>query len=739
MKKDKSLKILIFAVVLLIPIIYSFFYLKSYWDPYADLTGLKIAVVNLDEGQNGKNQGDEFLTELKNSGTFDICDTTLIEANEGMKDGKYYALITIPSDFTSCLNSASSKEKQISTITYSPNQASNYLSSQIINSGIKTIETNLRASINSEIAGTLADKLKEVPDSLLKISDGAKTILDGSKSLNSGLKQISDGTDKLSENYSKFNDGVSSAYDGAKKIEDGLTTVGNGVDTLSNGSESLNNAISLINNGIADLSSQSTDGITKLSNGISTITSGASNLNKSVASYVDNVDTLAQKSSSYVQDTASVMNDVNSYISDVTSTTSDAYELLLKLSNADATDEAKMQELIIQAKNIIAKKDVENLTTKANDIISKEAYLSASKEIVYRSTKIQEAGPLVKEGSQKLDKGVQNFAESASSLTSLTTGITTIKNAMTKVGNGASSLNSGVSSLKEGIATLQNGTNSLTGGLYTLNSSSSVIKDAISTLDTGASSAYDGSTKLVNGLEEFNSEIENGLNDTNEQLEALEGIEEFAKNPVEFKTQAYGTVDSYGVAFTPLFLCIGLWVGALMAYVVLFYDQKHRFGIFDSANSNKFMQNISYILIGVAQGIIVGFLLKVGLGFKVENLFLYYFASILIGITFMSIIQFLIKNFGDVGKFLALVVLVLQLAASGGTFPIETINKGFQLVTPYLPMTYSIKLLREILVPTATNFKTNYILILTGITVFCVAVTYIVDVIKSKKQKSEVK
>ena len=231
-----------------------------------------------------------------------------------------------------------------------------------------------------------------------------------------------------------------------------------------------------------------------------------------------------------------------------------------------------------------------------------------------------------------------------------------------------------------------------------------------------------------------NSLIYNGTVD--KFAEALDGIEEFAKNPVEFKTQAYGTVDSYGVAFTPLFLCIGLWVGALMAYVVLFYDQKHRFGIFDSKNSNNFMQNLAYILIGVAQGVIVGFLLKVGLGFKVDNLLLYYFASILIGITFMSIIQFFIKNFGDVGKFLALVVLVLQLAASGGTFPIETINKGFQLVTPYLPMTYSIKLLREILVPTATNFKGNYILILTEITVFCLVVTYIVDVIKAKKQKA---
>ena len=127
MKKEKILKIVILAVVLLIPIIYSFFYLKSYWNPYGDLTGLKIAVVNLDDGENNENQGAEFLKSLQDDGTFDICPVSLDEANEGMQNGDYYATITIPSNFTKCLNSASTTDKQISTITYSPNQASNYL------------------------------------------------------------------------------------------------------------------------------------------------------------------------------------------------------------------------------------------------------------------------------------------------------------------------------------------------------------------------------------------------------------------------------------------------------------------------------------------------------------------------------------------------------------------------------------------------------------------------------------
>ena len=82
MKKDKIMKVVIFVVVLLIPIIYSFFYLKSYWNPYGDLTQMKIAVVNLDEGKDNENQGKEFVNELKNDGTFDICEVNLDNANE---------------------------------------------------------------------------------------------------------------------------------------------------------------------------------------------------------------------------------------------------------------------------------------------------------------------------------------------------------------------------------------------------------------------------------------------------------------------------------------------------------------------------------------------------------------------------------------------------------------------------------------------------------------------------------
>ena len=93
LKNSNAFKAIIFIVVMLIPLIYSFFYLKSYWNPYGNLSDMQIAVVNLDKGKDDKNQGNEFVQSLKDSDTFKICEVGKDEAQEGMKKGKYYATI----------------------------------------------------------------------------------------------------------------------------------------------------------------------------------------------------------------------------------------------------------------------------------------------------------------------------------------------------------------------------------------------------------------------------------------------------------------------------------------------------------------------------------------------------------------------------------------------------------------------------------------------------------------------
>lgn len=738
MKKNNILKIIIIVVVLLIPIIYSFFYLKSYWDPYKDLSGINLAIVNLDEGKGKENEGKELLSELEKDDTFSISAVTLDEANIGIQNGSYYATIIIPSNFTECLNSASSTNKQISTITYSPNQASNYLASQIINSAVKEIEINLRAKIDSKIAENLADNLKQVPDELNKISDGSNQILTGSKSLGSGISKLNSGTTKLKENYTAFNNGIMSASNGSNLLKNGLSKANSGIYSLKSGSTSLSNAISQINNGANELSQKSIVGIEQLQKGIKQINKGTTTLNSNIISYTDGVTNIANGTINYIQGTDTLTKKVNTYIDSVDKTNQNINALLKAVSKLDNSSDPTSKALAKQAQAIINSNVIDSITNGGENIKKGQDKLTSSnKTLTTGAKKIIDSGNKLKQGSKTLSSGSNTLEKNTDSLTGITTGIKTLESSLNKLQVGSTSLQSGINVLDSGFNDLQSGSSNLSDGLYVLTNSSSQIKSALNTLNNGTMSAVTGSNHLISGIEKFNSEINNGITDTNKDLKKLNNIEDYAQEPVKFETKAYGKVDSYGIAFTPLFLCIGLWVGALMCYVVLYYDQNHRFGMLDSTYKNKFLQNLLYICLGAFQGIVIGFLLKFGLHLEIQNTHLYYGCCILISISFMCIIQFLIRNFGDVGKLIALIILVLQLAASGGTFPVETIDKGFQAFTPFLPMTYSIKLLKEVLVPTATNFRPQYILILIGITLGTLLITYIVDIIRYKKNISQ--
>lgn len=139
--------------------------------------------------------------------------------------------------------------------------------------------------------------------------------------------------------------------------------------------------------------------------------------------------------------------------------------------------------------------------------------------------------------------------------------------------------------------------------------------------------------------------------------------------------------------------------------------------------------------IATLQGIVLGFILKAGLGFTVTSLGLYYVTCILVSMVFTSIILFLIENFGDVGKFLCILLLVLQLAASGGTFPIETVPKFFQSIYPYMPMNYTIRLIKESLIKTDSGMIMPNILILLGILVVFIGVTILLEYLKIANRK----
>lgn len=718
MQNKKFFKIIVFIVVLCIPIIYSFFYLKSYWDPYGNLKDMKIAIVNLDKGVDDTNQGKELVKELKDKDVMNFCEVSQDDALKGLQNNDYYATITIPSNFTECLNSAKEENKKVATITYSPNQQSNYLASQIINKVVTATEMQLQSKVSKEVVSTLSSTLSDVPNSLQDISNSATEIYNGTSSLNSGLKDLNNGIDQLNNKYEEFNTGIESAYKGSSNLNNGISQVNSGMNSLSAGASTLDDAISKIDSGVDSLTKNGGDKISQLTQGIETLNNGASKLDAGVNSYTTNTDTLATNIQSYVAGVQAIDENQNKILQSIIN-----YN---KVVNGSTVVDPTLKALADNAQSVLNIQTQKKITQSGTAISNGALELSKQSETL-------------RAGSKLVSKGTNTLKSNTSELSGLMNKIGTLKSALSSVKTGTQTLKTGVNTLKEGGTQVQNGSKSLEEGLQTLSSSSKTVSQALNTLDEGSKSAVEGSSELLNGVNTFKTEINKGLEDSKAELTKLNGLNDFVEEPVVIEEQPYGEVNSYGVAFTPLFLSIGLWVGALMCYVVLYYDQRHRFGKLDYNEKNKILQNLMYIGIGLADGIITGLLLKLGLGFEVANLGIYCLECAVVGAVFMTIIQFLIRNLGDIGKFLALIILVLQLAAAGGTFPVETIDKGFRFLNPLLPMTYSIKVFKECLIQTDTHFILSNTVVLIIIALVLGLITLGIEIIKKKKDKNDIK
>ena len=729
MNKKKIMKYIVLAVVLLIPIMYSFFYLKAYWDPYGNLQDVKIAMVNLDE-EKEDNQGQKLVDRMIENGTFKICEVSEEEAQEGLVNGEYYATITIPKTFTKDLNSASEENKQVSTITYSPNQKTNFLASQIINSAIKTMELNLHSQVAKTVTENLDEKLNDVPQSLETISDGAGEIKSGANQLDSGAQELESGTQSLDAGMDTANQGAIALSQGATTLDQGANQLYTGASTAAAGANQIQQYLLALVTGIQKIE----EGYVPLDSGIKEVVGNLNALKtkvNSLSSQTSQLPTLKQQTDAAIStiDTKNneILTNYNTYFASYLQGTSLANVTDAQIQSVatamttkyDATVGSTYAALLKTFRNTY----VGNLNTKK--------LLQANSESLKLTISLLQSEDLNKLLSTET---TTKLAKLEAGSTQMTQTLKDLEQKVTQIYGGSKELSNGITSLKKGSRDLASGTNSLSTGAQTLAQGTQELKNGSSKLLTGVNTLKTGTESLNSGVTIFKDEIDNGLVTTKAELTKLNGLEKFAENPVDIQEEAYGEISQYGLSFTPLFLSIGLWVGALMAYVVLYYDQDRRYKLLGRYADNKFLQIALYFGIAIIQGIVTGFLLKLGLGLTPTSTALYYFTCIFISITFMSIIQFLIMNFGDIGKFLALVELVLQLAAAGGTFPIQTVDKAFQCLNPILPMTYAIKLVKEAVVMQDAGFALKNIGILTLYTVIPLLITLGVQWFKKQKQ-----
>ncbi len=723
------IRIVVIAAVIVLPLLYSYFYLGAFWDPYSRLDSLPVAVVNMDAGAviNGedRNVGKEMCEELSGAADLKFVFTDEAAARKGTEGDDYYAMLLIPEDFSVDIASASSPDKHTASITFSANEKRNYLASQILSRAVLEVEESVRDKVNSEIVEKLANTIQEVPDQMITLQDGLAQLKEGSNQLSTGTNDLAEGTRTFSDSFKEYQIGITQIKEGSGQLtagtkdlaegtltfsdkmveyQKGVNSLTEGAGTLSTGASSLDSGITKLLDGAKQLTS-STEDIGQLTTGAQSLASGAKELNTGITQYTAGVDSL---------------------ITSVNSTSTFLAQYVTKVNPGI------MKDPVFAA-------FIQKLSDPANE--QSIAALQAA------SSQLKTASAQIAAGTEQLSQGSLTLPQLKEAIASLSTGLIQAKEGSAKLAEGAKALSDGIGSVNaasaqlsaaasdiaDGATAVNNGAVKLGSGVGTVSDATAQLSNATAAIAAGATAADDGASKLNEGIQTAKSGVDTAITDTNDQLDALDGIAEFAEAPVTIETKAITAVPNYGTAFAPYFMSLSLWVGALIMFVGIYLDTEGKFKILTAASEHKLARSFIYLLIGFAQAIALAWILQNTLGLKVANPIMYYASCCLVSMVFISIVQFLMVHLKDLGKFLSLLFLILQLTSCGGTFPMETVPKFFNVLYPYMPMTYSVGLFKETISGSMGSAAVKNILVLASILVCFMALTIVFSGIKAKR------
>lgn len=753
MKKRIKIAALIVGVIV-IPLLYSYFYLDAFWDPYNRLSETPVAVVSEDKGAvvNGtyRNLGDEAADALVKDGTMKFVRASESEAESGTRGEKYYAVITFPADFSKDVASASTAEKKTAQIEYGANKKRNYIASQVMKTVVANVEETARGNVDQEITAALAGQLKAVPAKLRELDDGLAQIQSGAAALSSGASRAAAGQKTLSSGIGTLNAGLSSLRTGGGSLSAGLGTLSSGLAQASSGADTLSQTaaqkLPLLQSGAAQVASGAKALLAQFSPGGDaknpTVYDGVSGVSKGAQALLAQFSPSGDAKNPTVYDGVSgVASGAQSYSSAVNNT---LYTMITASPQASAAELAAFEQQLPQAEAAYAAAADPAVKAQAGEQVSMLANLvtlysaalspGVKSEAQFEAALAQEAasdstkqtvvsggaaltqgaqqvlaqfgeagafrlgmeqlaagsqqvdaqfeqGGAFRRGAQQLAAGSQQVSAGTQQLGALTQGAQQLAAALSKLSRGASQAFTGARQLAGGTASAQSGAASLQSG-------SDQLAQANASLASGAS-------KLANGAGSARSGVSQSVSDANKSVSSLNGLDTYSKAPVNVSENDVTYLPNYGSAFAPYFMSLSLWVGALLMFFGLYLDADERIKILSRHSAHRFARIAIFCAIGVAQAVALALIVHFALGLTIANVPAYYFSCILISLVFLSIVEFLIVDLGDVGKFLSILFLVLQLTACGGTFPMETVPKLFRVLYPYMPMTYSVKLLKE--------------------------------------------
>ena len=719
--------------VALVPALYNLSFLGSMWDPYGNVDDLPVAVVNQDKSSTLNDQtlsiGDDMLDSMSKNKALDYHFVSAEKAEEGLENGDYYMVITLPEDLSEKAASLLTDDPEKITINYQTTAGRSFVASKMSESAM----TKLKDTVSENITETYT---KAVFKSMSGLQDGLQEASDGGNELLSGSQQLESGSQTITDNLNTAASGSQTLADGTATLSSGLTTYTNGVSTLASGANELNsNSVALIS-GIAQLKESSTQ-VQRLVDGANSLTDGLQQLATSTTLSAEETENIQSLISGLPQLNAGIQQ-LNASVSEI-STNVDITQIstvlsdiasqaqgILKAEEKDSSDrlaaiqatpvyqedlDASQQAQLVNALNTSGNSVSQQAQQILTDVQTMKASLTALSPLSSKVTELQTAvSQIANQSNVALPGSVKALTTLSTGLNQVNTATTTqlvpgssqiasgISTLNTKLSSGANELLTGATTYTNAVSQIASGANQLVANNNQLTSGASQLQSGAEALASGSSQLAAGSGTLTSGLTTLTSglsTLSSSLTDASKQLSLVSVTNKNAKlvsNPVSTKETDNDNVKVNGIGMAPYMIAVSLMVVALSTNVIFASSLSGRpvKNRFEWAKQKLFINGListvgSLVLYGAIQF----------LGFEANYEWRTIFLIILGGWTLMALVTALVGWDNRYGSFLSLVMLLLQVGSAGGSYPIELSPKFFQVVHPYMPMTYIVTGLRQ--------------------------------------------
>ena len=642
-----SLMIVIIALAIL-PSLYAWFNIKASWDPYGNTSNISVAVVNNDKGttlfDKDLDMGDKLIDQLKNNNSLGWKFVGEKEAKKGVETGKYYAYIEITEDFSKNLTSVLTKDINKAEIIYTVNEKINAIAPKITEKGASTIQhqvNNTVVKIASEVVfktlNELGISLEENLPTITKIENSLIEVQGKFENIEDILDTASDASTQISEIVKLLQNDMPLIE---STLESSIGLSGNVKEFLQSTKSTMNDIAPTIKNDLEIIKNASASIFQGINDLIIAIEKGYENAPELVNNLYDKVDNLYYTTSTLIEFLTKL--DKITPGTTIGSTIDSLKSINNKLNSVKAT--------LVEIKDKInngqtpSLDNLNGILTVINDVNDITSNLLNNFDV-----------KIVKPLNEIFVKGINVSDDVITLLERAEEKLPKVSNILDTALNFSGNADEAIAYIKDKVPQAKSALDKLVSALLEVNNSEEM---------------YDLITFLKNDvIEESN----------------------FLKQPVELVSNSLYPMANYGAAMTPFYTVLSLWVGVVLLTSLLSTEVHGSYKPYEI----YFGRGFTFLLIALLQGLIVSVGDILVLGVTMTNPVLFVLLSLLISMVFTFIVYSLVSVFGNIGKSLAVILLVIQVAGSGGTFPIQVTPKFFQNVNPFLPFTYGINVLRE--------------------------------------------